>query len=153
MIAEDQALTDPRHIAYLLATVRHETAFTFAPIEEYGKGTGHEYGITDPQTGKVYYGRGFVQITWKANYDKFGKLFGIDLVNHPELVLSAPVSYGIASSGMRKGLFTGLGFSSGAVNNSGVLDFTQARRIINGLDQADKIADYAEKFLVMLGEN
>jgi hypothetical protein len=152
-IAEDQELSDPRQIAYLLATVRHETAFTFAPVEEYGKGAGYSYGIPDPETGQTYYGRGFVQITWKANYNQFSKLLGLDLVNHPELALISDVSYKITSLGMRQGLFTGLGFSSNAVNINNALDFVQARRIINGLDQADRIAEYAEKFLVMLGED
>jgi hypothetical protein len=57
-------------LAYVLATVYHETASTMEPIEEYGKGAGHSYGEPDPETGQVYDGRGYVQLTWKDNYQK-----------------------------------------------------------------------------------
>jgi hypothetical protein len=52
-------MTDLRWLAYMLATVYHETAQKFWPIREYGLGQGHEYGKEDPQTGQAYYGRGF----------------------------------------------------------------------------------------------
>jgi hypothetical protein len=52
-------MTDVRWLAYMLATVFHETAQQFWPIEEYGKGQGHDYGKEDPETGQQYYGRGF----------------------------------------------------------------------------------------------
>ena len=38
------------------------------PIEEYGKGSTAAYGQPDPETGQTYYGRGFVQLTWRDNY-------------------------------------------------------------------------------------
>lgn len=34
-----------------------------------------------------YYGRGFIQLTWKENYLALGKLTGYDLVNQPELMV------------------------------------------------------------------
>jgi predicted chitinase len=34
-----------------------------------------------------YYGRGFVQLTWKENYAALGKLTGYDLVNDPSLMV------------------------------------------------------------------
>ena len=59
---------DIRWLCYCLATTMHETASTMMPIEEYGKGSGMEYGDKDPETGQTYYGRGFVQLTWRDNY-------------------------------------------------------------------------------------
>ena len=74
-IAADPAFTSPdapttyapfksahhlRQTAYMLATAKHETANTFAPIEEYGKGKGLPYGKPDRKTGLVYFGRGYV---------------------------------------------------------------------------------------------
>ena len=60
--------TDDRWLAYALATAHHETDCTFRGTEEYGKGKGREYGKTDPETGKTYYGRGLVQLAWRNNY-------------------------------------------------------------------------------------
>src|ERR1017187_3559067 len=77
----DANVADPRHAAYMLATSRHETAGTYRPIEEYGKGEGHKYGIPD-RNGNTYYGRGFVQLTWADNYKTMGANLSIDLYNN-----------------------------------------------------------------------
>jgi putative chitinase len=61
---------DFRWTAYCLATAYHETAHTMLPIAEYGRGKGKAYG--EPINGKVYYGRGYVQLTWIKNYEKMG---------------------------------------------------------------------------------
>jgi len=45
------------------------------------------YGREDPETGKRYVGRGFVQLTWRGNYEKYGCVLGVDLLNHPERAL------------------------------------------------------------------
>ena len=65
---------DLRQQAYILATTGHESYLR--PIEERGKGKGKPYGELDPETGEMYYGRGFVQLTWKYNYLKFSKILG-----------------------------------------------------------------------------
>src|SRR5687767_14241793 len=82
--------TDLRRLAYMFATIYHETAKTMLPIEEYGKGKGHPYG--NPVKGKLYYGRGYVQLTWQSNYRRMGELLGVDLVNHPELALDPAIA-------------------------------------------------------------
>ncbi|MEE4406756.1 hypothetical protein [Enterobacter mori] len=82
-------------LAYVLATTYHETAFTMQPIEEYGKGAGHPYGEPDPETGLAYYGRGYVQLIWKDNYQKVQDsvvdlntlAYDVPLVMQPDLVL------------------------------------------------------------------
>src|SRR5438067_8286897 len=62
---ELRQLSDLRYLAYMLATVFHETAATMQPIEEYGKGAHYDYGkklkrsrkpYTTPN--QLYYGRG-----------------------------------------------------------------------------------------------
>lgn len=140
----DTDIEDIRWVAYMLATFKHETANTFEPIEEYGKGRGHSYGVLDPITRQTYYGRGLVQLTWSHNYKTFGDKLGVDLLNHPELALEFETAYRIASLGMREGLFTGKSLAR-YVGPQGC-DYVSARRIINALDQATKIADYAERF-------
>lgn len=56
----------------------------------YGGGKGASLGNKDPGDGYLYRGRGMVQLTGRANYEKYGKELGIDLVNHPELLSNDP---------------------------------------------------------------
>ena len=140
--------TDIRFLAYMFATVFHETAKTMQPIAEYGKGAGHSYGTPDPETKQTYYGRGFVQLTWKTNYAKFGQLLNIDLVNQPDLAMEMSTATKIMFIGMTKGLFTGVKLSN-YFNDKGA-DWVNARKIINGLDQAELIAGYGTKFFSAL---
>src|SRR5689334_14433111 len=55
--------TDRRWLAYMLATAKWETANTMKPVEEIGKGRGRAYGVPKAN-GQIYYGRGYVQLTW-----------------------------------------------------------------------------------------
>lgn len=157
-INSDNDITDVGWGAYMLATVKHECAETWQPIEEYGKGAGHTYGnavtVTHPVTHQTrsnrYYGRGYVQLTWEANYKNVGNAIGlgIDLWWDPSLALDAQVAYAIMSYGMRQGSFTGKKLLT-YIYSAGC-DYQQARRIINGTDQAAKIAGYAERLELLL---
>jgi len=151
----NKLLTDKRWLAYMLATVYHETAKTFEPIEEYGHGAGRLYGKKIKQNlkpyespNKLYYGRGFVQLTWYENYDKFGKFLKIDLLNYPELALKLDISIDILFKGMTQGLFTGVNLAR--YFNDQREDWVNARKIINGLDKAEIISIYARKFMSCL---
>ena len=135
---------DPCKLAYLLATVYHETAKTMQPIAEYGKGKGRKYGVPDPGTGKVYYGRGFVQLTWIDNYRKAGKKLNVDLVGNPDLAMEPDIAARIAVIGMMQGWFTGK--KLGDYFNASMTDWNNARRIINGTDRAATIGGYARQF-------
>lgn len=141
-ISADTRITDNRWAAYILATTRHECAGKWKPIEEFGKGAGKPYGVL--VNGHVYYGRGYVQLTWQGNYRLMGLRLNVDLVDNPELALVPDTAYKIMSYGMVNGSFTGVSLSK-YINDSGC-DYFNARKIINGLDQAQKIADYATLF-------
>jgi hypothetical protein len=39
-----------------------------------------------------YCGRGFIQLTWKSGYERYGKELGIPLVETPELAATSPVA-------------------------------------------------------------
>ncbi|HEX2206458.1 MAG TPA: SH3 domain-containing protein [Longimicrobium sp.] len=146
----DPQITDLRWLAYMLATVKHECADRWQPIEEFSKGKGRKYGnpvtVTDPE-GKtythVYYGRGYVQLTWDWNYRAMGEKLGIRLLYEPQLALDPVIAYRIMSLGMRNGTFTGKGLSK--YINDQQCDYVNARRIINGTDRAELIAGYATK--------
>jgi putative chitinase len=150
LIEADEDLSDVRQIAYVLATILHETAATYRPIEEYGKGKGRVYGKKDPVTGHAYYGRGFVQLTWKKNYSLLGKKLGVDLVNKPALSMKPDIAWQITTLGMREGLFTGKKLDNYISDDK--TDYVNARRIINGTDRAQLIAGYAEDFEKILTE-
>lgn len=139
-------LSDTRMLAYMLATVYHETAKTMQPIAEYGKGKGREYGKPN-EKGLTYYGRGFVQLTWDYNYKKAGQKLNVDLLNNPELAMQLDIATKILFTGMLEGWFTGKKLSDyiGLKCN-----FVGARKIINGVDKASLIASYANGFLTAL---
>lgn len=56
----------------------------------YGKDStkGRELGNTEPGDGARYIGRGFIQLTGKANYTSIGKAINVDLVKNPDLLVS-----------------------------------------------------------------
>lgn len=147
-------MTDLRWLAYMLATTYHETAQKMWPIEEYGKGKGYEYGKPDKETGQTYYGRGFVQLTWKDNYSKatinLSLTDELDLVWHPEKALDLIIASRIMFRGMSEGWFTGkkLGMYFNETKN----DPYNARIIINNdvSKMGKQIAGYHDKFLVAL---
>lgn len=141
---KNHSAQDDRYLAYMLATVHHETDRRFQGIEEYGRGKGKKYGVPDPVTGKVYYGRGFVQLTWKTNYQKMSAVCGVDLVKKPELALDLKNCTKILFYGMINGSFTGKKLSDYFNKTKG--DWINARRIVNILDKAILIAGYAKGF-------
>ncbi|MGY3910761.1 peptidoglycan-binding protein [Aeromonas piscicola] len=141
------------HLAYVLATIYHETATTMRPIEEYGKGAGRPYGEPDKETGHAYYGRGYLQLTWRENYEKASRLCfdpqlvqgELDFVANPERMLVPFYAAQAALFGMRHGWFTGKSLAD-YDRPDGSFDYINARRIINGTDRAELIAGYARQF-------
>ena len=156
-IEQDPDITDVRWAAYMMATVKHECADKWQPIEEYGKGKGRKYG--NPVTVKgsdgksytnVYYGRGYVQLTWDYNYKSLSTAIGLNdsLYINPALALDPVDAYKIMSYGMRHGTFTSKKLAD-YIHDS-ACDYKNARRIINGLDKWDIIQGYAQKLQKVL---
>jgi hypothetical protein len=156
-IEQDPDVQDVRWAAYMMATVKHECADRWQPIEEYGKGKGRKYGSAVTITGSdgkqyknTYYGRGYVQLTWDYNYKSMSTALSQDdsLYVDPSLALDPVTAYKIMSHGMRKGSFTGKKLAD-YINAAGC-DYKNARRIINGLDKWDLIKGYADKLQSVL---
>lgn len=136
--------------AYALATAWHETATTMQPIKEHG---GPAYftrmydprgarphvaanlGNTKPGDGVKFAGRGYVQLTGRRNYTRYG------IVDRPDDAMKPDIAAAIMRDGMAQGIFTGKKLSDYLPG-----DYVGARRIINGTDKAKLIAGYAEAF-------
>lgn len=55
--------------------------FVYAP-----ENNGSLVGNSRPDDGGKFYGRGFIQLTGRPNYEKYARLSGIDIVNNPQLL-------------------------------------------------------------------
>ena len=163
LAAIEERCTSIPEAAYLLATAWHETAFTMQPVREtlassdedaiarleYAWKRGklrsvkNPYWRKDPE-GKSWFGRGYVQLTHKVNYETMGRRLGVDLVGRPELAMVPSIAADILIVGSQEGLFTGKRLSE-FIGGSKKF-YRSARRVINGLDKADQIAKYAVQF-------
>lgn len=146
-----------RHLAYILATAFHETARTMQPVRETLASTdakAKEILTKAWKAGKMpwvkkdywssgWFGRGFVQLTHRENYERAGQKLGIDLVSDPSKAMVPEVSALILVRGMLEGWFTGFSLPQAG-------DFLEARRVVNGTDRAGQIATYANGFLTAL---
>lgn len=55
-----------------------------------------DLGNTTPGDGWRFHGRGVIQLTGRANYETYGRLVGVDLIEHPELAADPEVSADVA---------------------------------------------------------
>ncbi|CAA6656079.1 unnamed protein product [Spirodela intermedia] len=97
--------TRQREIAAFLGQTSHETTggWATAPDGPYSWGycfkeeVGNPGDYCQPSTqwpcvsGKKYYGRGPIQISYNYNYGPAGQAIGVNLLNNPDLVTSDPV--------------------------------------------------------------
>lgn len=95
------------------------------PVEIASRAYGGRYGNAPypSHDGFIYRGRGALQLTFRDNYRRYGRLLGIDLEGHPELAADPTVSIQIALEFFKQG------------NVNAAIDrgnFREARRITNG---------------------
>jgi len=62
----------------------------------------HALGNQTPEDAAKYCGRGFIQLTGRDNYQVFGDLLGIDLINRPDLALEPPEAARIFAAYFRR---------------------------------------------------
>lgn len=152
---EEGILTD-RTLAYALATVEHETGSRFQPVREgfaidnrgainavtnlYNQGKiKTNYSLPD-SAGNSFYGRGYIQLTHKGNYLDMGQKLGLgnQLAENPDMALDPEISAKILAKFFKE---------RGVVNYAEKGDFYGARRPVNGVDRASKIAARANTYL------
>lgn len=141
---KEQGISDPKAISYAIATAGGESGFT--PKDEVMAQRGinaHNDRIADFQDnydgGKAYRGRGYIQLTHKSNYKKYGDMIGVDLVSKPELANDPVVAAKILAAYMKE---------SGAADAASKGDYLTARKRVNGSGalNADEIARQAQSY-------
>lgn len=150
-------VNDIHHIAYILATCQHESVMGVYS-EEIASGSAYEgradLGNTQPGDGVRFKGRGYVQITGRNNYNKFGRWLGEDFLTEPRNKLLAEAKFAIPT------LVCGMTGTQGSPNFTGKVlkdygrgssfDATNARRTVNGTDRASTIAGYYRTWLTKI---
>ncbi|MDJ0580966.1 hypothetical protein [Crocosphaera sp.] len=151
------AITDVRQIAYILATIKYETASRYQPTTEFGSdealerlyGGRKDLGNGMPGDGARYRGRGYILLTGKFNYQHMNEALNLagtdnDLVLSPEKALDPIIAYRILASGMKTGHFTGKKLSDFITDEK--TDYFHARRTNGDAGPARRIADDAKTF-------
>jgi putative chitinase len=121
-----------------LATIRAE-AETFTPLREFPSKFntppgGPDFALYDhradlgnqgPPDGERFRGRGYVQLTGRSNYAKFGPIVGADLISNPDLASDSLVAADLlAAFLLQKRLPIEAALAKG--------DLAAARRLVNG---------------------
>ena len=141
------------HCAYTLATALHETNKTMQPVRE-------AYWLSDAWRKRnlryyPWYGRGFVQLTWRENYAKADAALSLggQLLQAADLAMRIDIAARIMRRGMVEGWFAGDRIGRRHTLKRHLPEpvatreqYASARRIINGTDKADLVAGYALEF-------
>jgi putative chitinase len=96
---ESLKILEPSVEVAAIASIGAES-YVFAPEKEPGSEAyfrrmyefDRRLGNVEPGDGAKYCGRGFVSLVGRAEYARFGKLAGVDLVEQPELALDPAVA-------------------------------------------------------------
>ncbi len=92
-------IVDPTERAMFLAQMAHESG-NFRYDEEIASGEAYEgrsdLGNNQPGDGVRYKGRGYIQLTGRANYRDYGNRLGVDLENNPDLAKDPNIAADIA---------------------------------------------------------
>jgi len=150
-------LPDRAMVLMALATIRAETE-SFLPISE-GQSrfntspSGHPFdlydnrqdlGNTGAPDGLNFRGRGFVQLTGRANYTRYGGEIGLDLVANPELANDPQVAANL--------LARFLGDREDRIREAiAANDLATARRLVNGGSNGlDRFSDTFNKGITLI---
>lgn len=159
---------DPRKLAYIIGTVYLETFGLMTPVIEtqtprdkvrpsvesaiarlesswkkprFHKMVSKPYWRKDAD-GLSWLGRGPTQNTHKFNYETAEKLTGIKFSKDPDLMFDPEYCYEVSVVMMMKGKYTGKPLSQFFTKTE--TNWEEARRTVNGMNEAAKIATYAK---------
>lgn len=146
-------------LAYILATSWWETAKTMQPVREAFYISKNEEKAEAWRKKNLhyypYYGRGYVQLTWKDNYKKVSQVYNHDFVAKPDDIMIPAYAIKILFDGMEQGWFTGKALDDyidliEEPDSVDLQEYVKARKIINGKDKAETIGKIALDFEKML---
>jgi putative chitinase len=95
---EAQGINSPLVQVGMAATIAAETG-DFTPKKEVLSRDPRSpvYAAQQKYAPSGYYGRGYIQITWRDNYAEAGRALGLDLVGSPDLALDPDVAARVAA--------------------------------------------------------
>ena len=99
-VAKEEGI-EGKELAAFLAQMSHETGqFQFRRELSGGRSDYSGGGPWTDANGKTYpakyHGRGYIQLTHDYNYKKYGDMFGVDLLNNPDLAMDGDLAAKIA---------------------------------------------------------
>lgn len=142
-------------IAYILGTVALETGRTMHPVREtFAKSDAvarrrvkhRKYGKPEGPYNHVYYGRGYVQLTWYYNYVNSSEEAGVDLAKYPDKAMDPSIAAKILINGMLDGRFNGRGKGLEYYLKEEKKDYKNARRTVNVTNVWWKVRDLSMDF-------
>jgi hypothetical protein len=126
---QEYDILDKQVLTGILATVRVETG-GFKPVHEWG---GEKYwqryegrkalGNVHQGDGVKYHGRGFIQVTGRANYRTYGDRLGVDLESNPDLAMDPKISAKILACYFK---------DRGVATAARAGDWRRVRKLVNG---------------------
>ena len=154
-VQNDKHITSLNQVAYLLATAKIESDYSLERCEadylcgkagepyrgkpcdkalNYYRSTAGKkdyYTLGTDKNGMPYFGRGLIQLTGKSNYEKYGKLIGVNLVDDGDKAMIPKNSYDIASEYLNantwKYVDKGEWFMARKSVNSGVTKYSEVK--------------------------
>lgn len=141
-------ITNPLRLAHFLAQCAHESG-KFKWVVEFASGTAYEgrkdLGNNQPGDGIKFKGRGYIQLTGRANYTDFSKFCNEDCVSNPNLVA---IKYPMMSAAY---FFNKNNLWSICDKGSDVATVTAVTRRVNGgTNGLQERIDYFKKYYELL---
>lgn len=150
-----QVVNDPKVsglvMAGAMATIRIEVGKSFLPIREFAPNEAYfdryegraDLGNTIAGDGRKFKGRGYIQLTGRANYTTYAQKLGVDLVNNPDLALEVPISAKILAQ-----YFIDRKVDEACLKG----DWLTVRKLVNGVNRATGLPNGWEEFKKVINQ-